>query len=70
MQTLGKDEPLSTSLRIPLHTCFRIIRKSVFARNSMFFMRLTNPANQEVNFDIISNVMTFLPVRVKSLDSV
>ena len=34
-------------------------------RNNMFFYAPDIPANQEVHFDVISNVMTFLKLRVK-----
>ena len=37
----------------------------MLARNSMFFHAPNKPANQDVNFDVISNVMTFLMLAVK-----
>ena len=45
-------------------------KKSMSARSSMFFHASDKSTNQEVNFDVISNVMTFLTLHVKSLDSI
>ena len=64
MQTLGKNESVSTSLRIPLHNVLRIIKKYV-SKKSHIFHAPEKPANQEANFNVISNVMTFLTLHVK-----
>ena len=37
----------------------------MLARNGMIFMHPANPANQEVNFDVISNIITFLTFVLK-----
>ena len=39
--------------------------KKVGWREKACFYAPDKPANQEVNFDVISNVMTFLTLRVK-----
>ena len=43
----------------------RIIKKKYVSRKKHVFHAPDKPANQEVNFDVISNVMTFLTLRVK-----
>ena len=42
----------------------KIIKRYV-SKKWHFFPALDEPANSEVNFDVISNVMTFLTLRVK-----
>ena len=39
--------------------------KKVYLQEKACFHAPNKPANQEVNFDVISNVMTFLALRVK-----
>ena len=42
----------------------RIIKKYVIKKKHVFHAP-DKPKNQEVNFDVISNIMTFRPLRVK-----
>ena len=39
--------------------------KSMLPRNSIFLHAPEKPANQEINFDVISNVITFLTLLLK-----
>ena len=59
MQTLGKK---GIGVNFSANAIAHMLRliKSVLARKIM-----DNPSNQELNFDAISNVMTFLTFRVK-----
>ena len=57
MQTLGKNESMSTFLLIPLIAyMLKDNEKSMLGRNSMVFNAPDKPPYQEVNFDVISNV--------------
>ena len=39
--------------------------KNMLPRNSIFLHAPEKPANQEINFDVISNVITFLTLLLK-----
>ena len=59
MQTLGKNE--SVSIFCEFHcTHAKDDKKKYVSKKYHVFHAPNKPANQEVNFDVISNVMTFL----------
>ena len=65
MQNQGKNESVSIFSANSIAHILRIIKKKYVSKKYHVFHSPHKPANQEVNFDVISYVMTFLTLRVK-----